>query len=182
MGGVDLMDGLMGRYHIRAKSRDAMVRLFYHFIDMAATNAYILYRRMHAERFADMCKDSSLEIPPVKPNLYELPEFREKIAAALVTYTEKRPVGRPSSRPSTPTSPLPSDPCNLKLGQKAKHPVDDIRFDGLYHPVSMLENTQKRECKVKGCTSKTQFFCKKCHLHLCVTKTKNCFNAYHGYE
>lgn len=46
MGGVDLMDGLMGRYHVRAKTRDAATRLFYHFIDMAATNAYLLYRRM----------------------------------------------------------------------------------------------------------------------------------------
>lgn len=76
MGGVDLMDGLMGRYHIRAKSRDAMVRLFYHFIDMAATNSYILYRRLHAEKYNEMCQDSSLEVPPPKPKLFDLPEFR----------------------------------------------------------------------------------------------------------
>lgn len=49
MGGVDLMDGLMGRYHIEAKSRDVMMRLFYHFIDMAVTNAYILNNRIRRE-------------------------------------------------------------------------------------------------------------------------------------
>lgn len=40
MGGVDLMDGLMGRYHIRAKTLNIMIRLFYHFVDMAAKNAF----------------------------------------------------------------------------------------------------------------------------------------------
>lgn len=53
IGGVDLMDGLMGRYHIRVKSRNVMMRLFYHFIDMAATNSYILYRRIHSENLND---------------------------------------------------------------------------------------------------------------------------------
>lgn len=53
MGGVDLMDGLMGKYHLRAKARDEATRLFYHFVDMVTTNAYILYRRMHAEKLND---------------------------------------------------------------------------------------------------------------------------------
>lgn len=39
MGGVDLMDGLVGRYRIHVKSKDIMTRLFFHFIDMATTNA-----------------------------------------------------------------------------------------------------------------------------------------------
>lgn len=55
MGGVDLMDGLMGRYNVRVKKCDAMTRMFYHFIEMATTNAYISYRRIHA----DKCNDSS---------------------------------------------------------------------------------------------------------------------------
>lgn len=49
MGGVDLMVGLMGRHHFRTKSRNIMIRLFYHFLDMAATNAYILYNHKHDE-------------------------------------------------------------------------------------------------------------------------------------
>lgn len=174
------MDGLMGRYHIRAKSRDAMVRLFYHFIDMAATNAYILYRRMHAEMHAERCNDSSLEVPPPKPKLFELPEFREKIAAGLVSFVPKRSVGRPTSRPSTPTTPPPvAPPCSLKPGQRSKHPVEDIRYDGLDHYAIMLTNQEKRFCKLCK-TSKTQFFCEKCRLHLCITNQKNCFKSYHS--
>lgn len=104
LGATANVDGLMGRYHIRAKTRNAMTRLFYHFIDMAATNAYIVYRRSEAERR----NDSSYEpaVPGKKDKLWELPEFREKIAAGLVSFTDKRPtIGRPSSRPSTPTTP-----------------------------------------------------------------------------
>lgn len=111
MGGVDLMDGL--------KSHDAMTRLFYHFIDMAATNSYVLYSRIKAERRNDS-NDKSIE----DEKLMELPEFRKQIAAGLVTYTEKHSVGRPSSRPNTPPP---------STGQRAKHPVDDIRCDGIDH-------------------------------------------------
>lgn len=84
MGGVDLMDGLMGRYHIRAKTRNVMMRLFYHFIDMATTNAYILYRRERIEK----CNNSSKSGEDEK--VYQLPEFREEIAAGLVTMSDKR--------------------------------------------------------------------------------------------
>lgn len=34
MGEVDIMDGLLGRYHIRLKIRKWTLHLFYHFIDM----------------------------------------------------------------------------------------------------------------------------------------------------
>lgn len=174
------MDGLMGRYHITIKSRDAMVRIFYHLIDMSATNAFISYRRLHAELHAERCNDFSLDVPPPKPKVFQLPEFREKIAAALVSFTDKRPVGRPPARPSTPTTPPPVHPhCFLKRGQKAVHPVDDISYDGLHHYPIMLTNAEKRDCKVSNCKSKTQFFCQKYENHLCITKERNCFIAYH---
>lgn len=138
MGGVDLMDGLMGRYHIKIKSHDVMTRLFYHFIDMAATNSYILYRRIHAER----CNDSD-DISVEDEKLLELPEFREQIAAGLVTYTEKRSVGRPTSRQSSRPlsrqsshsshSSRPNTPQPSTSGKRAKHPVADIRYDGIDH-------------------------------------------------
>lgn len=79
MGGVDLMDGLMGRYHIKAKSRDIMMRLFYHFIDMALTNAYILNNRIRAEK----SNDSSVEDVP---EAIQLPDFRSMVAEGLVSW------------------------------------------------------------------------------------------------
>lgn len=174
MGGVDLMDGLMGRYHIRAKTRNMMVRLFYHFVDMAATNSYILYRRIHAEKRNDSTDSVQNE------KLLQLPEFREKTASGLVKFVDKLFVGRPTSRPLTPTTPPPAStpPCNLRIGQKAKEPIDDIRYDGFNHNPIMLGKSEKRFCKLCK-TSRTQFFCEKCHLHLCITTAKICFGVYH---
>jgi len=43
MGGVDLVDQLKGYYGIDRKSKRWWIRLFFHFVDLAVTNAYILY-------------------------------------------------------------------------------------------------------------------------------------------
>ncbi|XP_036322289.1 piggyBac transposable element-derived protein 1-like [Rhagoletis pomonella] len=93
MGGVDLMDGLMGRYKITLKTRDVMTRIFYHLVDMTITNAYILYKRANFEKQKDPSQ------PKTEEHLLSLPEFRLDLAAALCAYTKKRPVGRPSTAP-----------------------------------------------------------------------------------
>lgn len=181
MGGVDLMDGLMGRYHLRAKTRDAATRLFYHFIDMAATNAYILYRRIHTEKMND---SSNIPADAVKP--LPLPEFRENIAAGLIKISSKRAVGRPSSRPSTPTTLI----GNVgPVGRKAIRPVEDVRYSGVNHfPIwlpkfsdasSTKKNGGRQMCKNTGCKSQTQCVCSVCNVHLCCSTTKNCFLEYH---
>lgn len=180
------MDGLMGRYHVRAKTRDAITRLFYHFIDMAATNAYILYRRINVERLMD-----SDDVSAENVKRLELPDFREEIAAGLVTYTQKRSVGRPtssqsqssrrssSSRPSTPQADD-QQPGSSKPGQKAKHPVDDVRFDNMGHwPIWLSKEGGKKWCKLCK-KSQTQCVCSKCDLHLCCSNAKNCFYDYHA--
>ncbi|XP_046684860.1 piggyBac transposable element-derived protein 2-like [Homalodisca vitripennis] len=43
MGGVDLMDSHIGRHHIRLRSRKWYFRMFYHMVDMAVVNAWILH-------------------------------------------------------------------------------------------------------------------------------------------
>ncbi|XP_053969881.1 piggyBac transposable element-derived protein 2-like [Anastrepha ludens] len=49
MGGVDLMDSLIGRYKIRMKTGKWPSRIFHHVIDLAIVNAYVLYREEIAE-------------------------------------------------------------------------------------------------------------------------------------
>lgn len=58
MGGFDFMDSHMGRSRLRIKTTNAMTRIFYHPLDMAVTNAFILYRRSNAE---DAAKTDSEE-------------------------------------------------------------------------------------------------------------------------
>ncbi|XP_055707132.1 piggyBac transposable element-derived protein 4-like isoform X1 [Phlebotomus papatasi] len=176
IGGADLMNRLMGRYNTRQKTRDSITRLFYHFIDMAVTNAYILYRRIHAERSND-----SEDVSTENGKLLKLPEFREEIAAGLVAYTKKRLIGRvhPStSRPSKTQKD--QQKAVLKLGEKAKHPTEDVRFDSFGHfPIWLGNKSGKRWCKLCK-KSKTQCVCSKCDLHLCCSNAKNCFYDYHN--
>ncbi|XP_026471618.1 piggyBac transposable element-derived protein 1-like [Ctenocephalides felis] len=179
MGGVDLMDGLMGRYHIRAKTRDAATRLLYHFIDMAATNAYILYRRIHREKVHDSPDEND---PSEK--LLTLPQFRKNIAAGLVNYNFKRQAGRPSSRlassdsrPSTPEV----IPGSFPVGRRAVHPVDDTRFDCMDHwPQWTEKRVTSKRCAQNKTKALTMCICSKCNIALCCFKGKNCFVEYHN--
>lgn len=124
MGGVDLMDGLIGRYHIRLKTKSASLKLFYHFLDMAMVNAYLLYRRIHGEG----C-------------IIELPKFREQVASALCEYQlkpEKRAVGRPSKIEPKPIPSAIKRSYGLSL---------DARYDGIGHMPDQLDRSGKRTCK-----------------------------------
>lgn len=48
MGGVDLLDSLIGRYKI--KSKKWYIRIFYHLIDVTVVNSWLLYKKMCKER------------------------------------------------------------------------------------------------------------------------------------
>ncbi|CAG4974240.1 unnamed protein product [Colias eurytheme] len=45
MGGVDLLDSFIGRYHITMKSRKWTMRLFYHFLDLAVINSWVMFKK-----------------------------------------------------------------------------------------------------------------------------------------
>jgi len=47
MGGMDLMDSFLGRYKIKIERRMWCMRMFYHIMNMAITNSWILYKQSH---------------------------------------------------------------------------------------------------------------------------------------
>lgn len=154
MGGVDLCDSVIGRYHIRMKTRKWTNRLFHHLLDVATVNAYVLYSRV---RVGDKL---------------ELPKFRSQIAEALCFYASgARRVGRPVKNPEQ--LPIP------KKNTKTKMPIDDIRYDGFQHMCRFTDRSGRKTCKLKGCTSETQAYCTKCKVNLCNNPSKDCFNIFH---
>lgn len=66
MGGVDLLDSIIGRYRIAMRSKKWYFKLFYHFLDMSLVNAWLLYRRAY---------ENEATIP--------LAKFRQEVAVAL---------------------------------------------------------------------------------------------------
>jgi len=47
MGGVDLLDSIIGRYRIAIRSKKWYFKLFYHFLDVSLVNVWLLYRRAY---------------------------------------------------------------------------------------------------------------------------------------
>ena len=45
MGGVDLLDSVLGYYRNKIRSRKCYHRIFFHFLDMTAVKGWILWRR-----------------------------------------------------------------------------------------------------------------------------------------
>ncbi|XP_050553076.1 piggyBac transposable element-derived protein 3-like [Spodoptera frugiperda] len=87
MGGVDLMDSYLGRYRIKVKSKKWYMRLFYHLLDLAVINSWVLFKK----------NMSAKGIP--KKQLPNLGEFRNELADALcnVGTSNGNKRGRPSN-------------------------------------------------------------------------------------
>lgn len=58
MGGVDLVDSIMGYYKIMIRSKRWQVRVFYHLLDLTMANAWLLYRRVKSFQ-QNLKKDTS---------------------------------------------------------------------------------------------------------------------------
>lgn len=131
MGGVDLMDGLIGRYHIRVKTWKWTIRIFYHILDVAMVNAYVLYHRVHAKE------------------RIELPVFRSMVAESLCCRTSlKRSVGRPRS----------DTPPQSKKPKRSYTPQDDLRYDRIDHWCIFRDRTGKNNAKIQGVHLKHKHF------------------------
>lgn len=155
MGGVDLMDGLIGRYHIRMKTRKWTNKLFFHMLDMAMVNAYILYNRLH---------------PGDKK---ELQNFRIEVAESMCLIDQCKKKGRPLSSTTT------AENGRQMAGTKTYIPTAEVQFDGIDHWCIFLDRSGKKTCKFFGCKSETQAFCTKCKVNLCNSTSKSCFYEYH---
>ncbi|XP_070389530.1 piggyBac transposable element-derived protein 3-like [Dermacentor albipictus] len=158
MGGVDKVDFLISLYRTTIRSRKWTLRMTFHFMNLAVVNAWLEYRR-------DADKQSILK-------QLDLLDFTLRVIEALSAAGPK-PVTPKRGRPSL--SPL----------QASKHPrmaenrpVQDVRFDQLGH-LPLHDDTRERRCKMEGCAGRTRIMCEKCKVHLCLTKSRNCFRAFH---
>lgn len=158
MGGVDLLDSLIGRSKIRMRSRKWYLRLFYHLLDLTVVNAWLLYRRVEAEKGNEKTK--------------RLIEFKGEIAYSLTNAACVRKVrGRPSSVLEHMFE------TKRKRGATSYVPPKDVRKDQTAHWPSYDE--QRQRCKYPGCKGFSYIKCTKCKTHLCLNKNNNCFLKFH---
>src|SRR5215469_2840803 len=71
MGGVELMESLIALYRINIRSKKWYHRIFYHFLDVAVVNSWLLYRKD--------CEMSKIS----QEDQLSLLQFKAEIAACL---------------------------------------------------------------------------------------------------
>lgn len=157
MGGVDLLDSIMGIYKIRLRSKRWPMRLFYHYLDLTMANAWILYRRVAAyKKVESKCLASA--------------DFRQEVAVTLCKIGAKTNV---STRRSLQTE----IEAKKHKGPAQHVPPKAVRQDQIGHWPQWSD--KKIRCKFPKCVGFTHNVCEKCGVALCYTKTKNCFKEFH---
>lgn len=168
MGGVDLLDSIMGRYKILIRSKKWYFRIFYHIIDMVLANSWLLYRRVQEKRKTkkEMHKEEKILM---------FSEFRSEIALCLCKVGSaqyKRKSGRPLAE-SVQQQLL----SKRKKGQTVHVPPKEVRMDGVFH-IPIVKSSRQR-CKLPTCKHLSYIQCEKCGVHLCLNKNNNCFKTFH---
>lgn len=159
MGGVDLMNQMISYYRISIRSKKWTLRMITHFIDFAIVQSWIEYK-------IDCGKSG---IP--KRQVMDLLEFRMRLANQLVYFesTRKR------------TARITLDDVYSKHERKDKsresRTDQNIRYDGFGHIPKYSE--KRLRCKLESCQSKSQLYCSKCNVHLCVNSNHDCYAEYH---
>lgn len=159
MGGVDLLDSLMGRYKISIKSRKWYIRIFYHLIDLTMVNAWLAYKRVQ--------KQNGI----IESQILEQAKFRAEVAESLCKINStSNNRGRPSLIEETLRA-------KKKRGPAQHVPPKDVRCDQMGHWPLPVDN--KIRCKFPKCKGFSRTKCEKCGVALCLNKSKNCFKNFH---
>lgn len=155
MGGVDLQDSLLGLYRCSIRSKKWYHRIFYHMLDVAVVNSWLLYRRIQKQ----------LE----KPDKMSLLDFKTDVANALCN------VGKQATKRGRPSVENIEPPKSRRFIEPK--PSNEVRQDSFDH---WPELTKERErCKKTGCKGKSRVRCTKCKVHLCFYSKTNCFRSFH---
>ena len=159
MGGVDLADMLIALYRVEVKTKRWYVKVFWHLVDIAKVNAWILYRRHYQQYGLPQKKQKSLLI------------FSQEVAESLI-HANKVAVrtsrGRPSKRKSVEIRPGGKKPA-IPL------PCNGVRYDGLGH--WPMPTSDKKRCRL--CQQYCRMTCGKCHVYLCLLQDRNCYKDFH---
>ncbi|KAG8001186.1 hypothetical protein GBF38_006747 [Nibea albiflora] len=190
MGGVDLSDALISYYNVLHKTHKWYKTLFYHFVDIATVNAFILHK--------EMCK---LQNRPV----LRQKDFREKLILSLAEIGSTPRRSAPQNFPTSPfkvphasPSKVPPAPPTSRPFQSNVPPASPSTevppaaasvAPGFGHLpsyfVEQMSNVAPRDRATAGrracvvCKRKSPVYCSTCQKTLCFTTSRNCYSEWH---
>lgn len=121
MGGVDLLDSLLGRYKIKMRTKKWYMRLFYHLLDVTIVNSWLLHKRIIAQKKKKNNLDSTQKH-------ISLADFREEFGISLCVSGQRLTPKR--GRPSTLESVIET---KRKKPNAAVQPPKNVRLDQVSH-------------------------------------------------
>ncbi|XP_016360078.1 piggyBac transposable element-derived protein 4-like isoform X4 [Sinocyclocheilus anshuiensis] len=161
VGTVDPSSFITGHYRVLHKPKQWYQCVFYHLLDIAVENAFILHE-LAAKRKKQKTLTRKTFFEMLVLELTEM-DAENRFESASVS---SAPI---SSSPSAPVSAPPSSPeSSLPEGtHRPKH----------FKPDSALG---RRKCKL--CHLKTPVMCVTCEVPLCFQPKRDCFNQWHEYK
>ena len=155
MGGVDLSDQLLKCYEIIRKSKKWWKTLFFHFIDVAIVNSFIIHKSTGGE--------------------LNHKTFRVNLAKSLMANSEI---------PANPSPGLGRPPNNNNVrAEHCPIPIENERLDQKSTKASLGRKNCKLCYELQDKKQmKTPWQCSKCKIPLCVQLDRNCFQKWHTAE
>ncbi|XP_056101607.1 piggyBac transposable element-derived protein 4-like [Rhinichthys klamathensis goyatoka] len=176
MGGVDVSDALIGYYNVLHKTKKWYKTFFFHFIDIAVVNSFILHQQLSKSQN--------------KSHLTQK-EFRETLVSELVrigTLSNSSAAPKTSTscdpEPSKSCDPEPSTSCDPEPSTSNPYTtkVDSTKqtcWPEYYGSDATIGRRICVFCKLSGLKVKTPVYCSKCSVALCFVPTRNCFRKWH---
>ena len=150
MGGVDLSDQLIKYYHVLKKTRKWWKTLFFHFIDVAIVNGYIIYK--------------------TAGGTLDQKSFRKQIAVDLVSTNTDVEAEVTTPRPGRPS----------RSAVRAQHCPIPLMTDLAKSDKATTGRKNCKLCYIREKKQqRTPWQCSKCLVPLCLQLDRNCFQHWH---
>lgn len=166
MGGVDLLDQLISYYRVFIRSKKWPLRVIFHFMDFGVCSSWLEYRKDQ--------ENAGIS----KKKYKDLLHFRKDLAYSLIKVGN--PVrGDKRSRQAKENQEFAPEKRRKPAANQEVRPSKDIIVDGVDHMPLHDGKDHPTRCKHGKCSGRTFFQCKKCKVHLCISKSHNCFSEFH---
>nr|CAH7714748.1 unnamed protein product [Callosobruchus chinensis] len=157
MGGVDLLDRVIGNYAMRNQTNKWTIRTIYYFVDFAVAAGWLEYRE----------NAKTARLP--KKEVMDYLEFKLSVAKSLAAKNE--------DEHSMEVEDFEAEGENLEAKGRSVQPIPDNRSrkSGNVNLVEFLKSVQKTRsrCRFNGCDKLTFAKCKSCGIYLCCNVERN---------